>query len=76
VVLKLPLTPLDFLARARRLFAERVGVVQGDDVRFTYAEFAARCDGLARLLVDEVGIRRGDRVAFLAGNVHQLLEAY
>ena len=31
---KLPLTPLDFLARARRLFPDRVGVVQGDDVRF------------------------------------------
>lgn len=74
--LKVPLTPLDLLARARRLFPDRVGVVQGDDVRMTYARFAARCDGLAALLRDEVGIRPGDRVAFLAGNVHQLLEAY
>jgi len=76
VGLNVPLTPLDFLARARRLFADRVGVVQGDDVRMTYREFAARCDGLAALLLDELGIRPGDRVAFLAGNVHQLLEAY
>jgi fatty-acyl-CoA synthase len=73
---KLPLTPLDFLARARRLFPERVGVVQGDDVRMTYAAFARRCDALATLLRDDVGIGRGDRVAFLAGNVHELLEAY
>jgi fatty-acyl-CoA synthase len=71
-----PLTPLDFLARARRLFPERVAVVQGDDLRLTYAEYAARCDGLAAFLRDEVGIAPGDRVAFLAGNVHQLLEAY
>lgn len=74
--MNLPLTPLDFLARARRLFADRVGVVQGDDVRMTYGEYAARCDGLARFLRDDVGIAPGDRVAFLAGNVHQLLEAY
>lgn len=74
--MKLPLTPLDFLARARRLYADRVAAVQGDDVRLTYAEFAARCDGLAELLRDAVGVRPGDRVAFLAGNVHQLLEAY
>jgi fatty-acyl-CoA synthase len=73
---KLPLTPLDFLARARRLFPDRVGVVQADDVRDTYATFAARCDGLARLLVEDAAVRRGDRVAFLAGNVHHLLEGY
>ena len=76
MVLKLPLTPLDFLARARRLFPDRVGVVQGDDIRMTYGEFARRCDGLAQLLTGDLGVRPGDRVAFLAGNVHQLLEAY
>ncbi len=74
--MNVPLTPLDFLTRARRLFADRVGVVQGDDVRLTYREFAARCDGLAELLRDGLGVPPGDRVAFLAGNVHQLLEAY
>jgi fatty-acyl-CoA synthase len=73
---KLPLTPLDFLARARRLFPDRLAVVQGDDVRHTYATFAARCDGLARLLFDDAGVRPGDRVAFIAGNRHQLLEGY
>jgi fatty-acyl-CoA synthase len=72
----LPLTPLDLLDRARRLFPAQTAVVQGDDVRFDYATFAARCDGLARLLVDEAGVRPGDRVAFVAGNCHQLLEGY
>ena len=74
--MRLPLTPLDLLARARRLFPDQTAVVQGDDVRFDYATFAARCDGLARLLVDEAGVRPGDRVAFVAGNCHQLLEGY
>jgi fatty-acyl-CoA synthase len=74
--MRLPLTPLDFLARARRLFPDRLAVVQGDDVRHSYATFAARCDGLARLLVHDAGVRPGDRVAFIAGNAHQLLEGY
>jgi fatty-acyl-CoA synthase len=74
--MKLPLTPLDFLARARRLFPDRLGVVEGDDVRHSYRDFAARCDGLARLLLDDAGVRPGDRVAFVAGNCHQLLEGY
>lgn len=74
--MKVPLTPLDFLARARRLFPTRTGVVQGDDVSMDYATFARRCDGLARMLRDDAGVRPGDRVAFLAGNVHELLEAY
>ena len=51
-------------------------MVQGDDVRMTYAELGRRCDGLAELLAHELGVQPGDRVGFLAGNVHQLLEAY
>ena len=73
--MELPLTPLDLLTRARRLFPERVGVVDGD-VRRTYAEFAARCDRLAAALRDELGVRPGDRVAWLCGNTSELLEAY
>jgi fatty-acyl-CoA synthase len=72
---ELPLTPLDLLARARRLFPHRHGVVQGD-VRRTYAEYGARCDRLARALRDELGVRPGDRVAWLCGNTSELLEAY
>ena len=71
----LPLTPLDFLTRARRLFPERVGVIDGDQ-RFTYAAFAERCDRMAAVLVDALGVRAGDRVAWLCANTHELLEAY
>jgi fatty-acyl-CoA synthase len=72
---KLPLTPLDFLARARRLFPNRVGVHEGDE-EWTYGEMAARCDRLAHVLQREVGIAPGDVVAWLCGNTHELLEAY
>ncbi len=77
--MKVALTPLDFLARARRLFPDREGVVQWEgDVRatWTYRAFAQRCDRLAHVLRDELGVEPGDRVAWLCGNVHELLEAY
>ncbi|MBA3302395.1 MAG: AMP-binding protein, partial [Acidimicrobiia bacterium] len=73
--MELPLTPLDLLTRARRLFPDRVGVVDGD-VRRTYGEFAGRCDRLAAALRDELGVAPGDRVAWLCGNTSELLEAY
>lgn len=73
--MEIPLTPIDFLTRARRLFPSRVGVVDGER-RFTYAEYAARCDRLAHSLRQDLGVRPGDRVAWLCGNTHELLEAY
>ena len=73
--MELPLTPLDLLARARRLFPERVGVWEGEQ-SWTYGAFAQRCDRLAHALVGELGVRPGDRVAWLCGNTHELLEAY
>ncbi len=73
--MELPLTPLDLLTRARRLFPDRVGVIDGD-VRRTYAEFAERCDRLAFVLRDELDVKAGDRVAWLCGNTAELLEAY
>ncbi len=73
--MEMPLTPLDFLSRARRLFPERVGVIDGDQ-RFTYAAYAERCDRLAATLVGDFAVRAGDRVAWLGGNTHELLEAY
>lgn len=73
--MELPLTPLDLLTRARRLFPERVGVVDGD-ASWTYGGFADRCDRLARLLRDDLRVQPGDVVAWLCGNTHELLEAY
>jgi len=76
---ELPLTPLDFLTRARRLFPAREGVVEWRDGQrhgWSYADFAARADRLAHLLAGELGVQPGDRVAWLCGNTHDLLEAY
>jgi fatty-acyl-CoA synthase len=64
-----PLTPLDFLERARRYFGELDAVVDGDR-RFTYAEHAARCHALGAALP------AGERVAYLCPNTVELLEAY
>jgi len=69
------LTPIDFLERARRVFPTRAGVVEGDR-RWTYEEFAQRCDRLAHALINDLGARPGDRVAYLCGNTHEMLEAY
>ena len=64
-----PLTPLDFLERARRQFGELEAVVDGER-RFTYTEFAARCHALGAALPE------GERVAYLCPNTVELLEAY
>ncbi len=69
-----PLTPLDFLRRAGKLYGNRLAVVDGD-TRLTYAQFRERCDrwtaGLARL-----GVGKGDRVATISPNTHQHLEQF
>ncbi|MEY2477697.1 MAG: hypothetical protein QOG87_3012 [Actinomycetota bacterium] len=72
--MRVPLTPLEFLTRARRLFAPLEAVVDGDR-RITYGEFADRCDRVSTLL-RERGCRPGDRVAYLCPNTLELLEAY
>ena len=61
------LSPLDFLERARRLFGSLEAVADGDR-RLTYADYAGRCHRLAHLLVRELGVQPGDRVAYLCGN--------
>ena len=70
----LPLTPLRFLQRARQLYGDKEGVICQAE-RFTYAAFADRCGRLAGGLL-RLGVRPGDRVAFLSYNCHRLLEAY
>ncbi|MDH5227198.1 MAG: AMP-binding protein, partial [Gammaproteobacteria bacterium] len=72
--MKTPLTPLDFLRRARKLYGNREAIVDGDR-RFTYEEFGRRCDLWSAALV-KLGVKRGDRVATLAPNMHQHLEQY
>ena len=69
-----PLTPMEFARRARRLYSDREGVVDGE-LRFTYGEFLERCDRWSTAL-QSLGVGQGDRVAYIAPNTHAHLEAY
>ena len=68
------LTPLAFLERTALVFPERTAAVDGD-LRLTWAQLRERARRLA-VALQEAGVERGDRVAFLAPNVHELLEAH
>jgi fatty-acyl-CoA synthase len=69
-----PLTPIRCLYRALDLYPRKTGVVSGA-ARFTYAEFAERCERLGGGLLS-LGVQPADRVAYLSFNTHQLLEGY
>src|SRR5208283_2411942 len=70
----LPLTPVRLKRHAARLFGRKIGVVCGED-RFTYREFNERADRLSAALL-HLGVKKGDRVAYLSFNCHRLLEGY
>jgi len=69
-----PLTPLEFARRARKLYPDRVAIVDGDS-SWTYAEFLDRCDRWSAVL-QKLGIRSGDRVAYLSPNSPAQLESF
>src|SRR6266700_3385383 len=68
------LTPLEFARRARKLYGDREGVVDGD-LRLTYEQFFDRCDRWSAALQD-MGVKKGDRVAYIAPNTHEQLESF
>src|SRR6266480_2024558 len=69
-----PLSPLEFLRRARRLYPDREAVID-EDLRLTYSEFGKRCDRWSAAL-QRLGVRKGDRVAYIAPNTHAQLESF
>ncbi|MCA9996911.1 MAG: long-chain-fatty-acid--CoA ligase [Anaerolineales bacterium] len=72
--MEVPLTPMEFARRARRLYAQREAVVD-DDERFSYAQFFDRCDRWSAVL-QGFGVQPGERVAYIAPNTHSHLEGY
>ncbi len=72
--MNVPLTPLRFLRHAERQYPSRIAVVSKAK-RFTYAQFAERAARLGGAL-RQLGIKAGQRVAFIGINSHRLLEAY
>ena len=64
--MKVPLLLPQFLDRAVKLYGEKTAVI--DELKeFTYAEVNERVNQLSRGL-REIGIEKGDRVAYLAPN--------
>jgi acyl-CoA synthetase (AMP-forming)/AMP-acid ligase II len=72
--MEVPLTPLEFARRTRRLHGHREAVVDGD-LRLSYEQFFDRCDRWSSALVS-MGVGRGDRVATIAPNTHAQLESF
>ncbi len=72
--MEVPLSPLEFARRARRLYADREAVVDGE-LRLTYGQFFERCDRWSSAL-QAFGVKPGDRVAYIAPNTHAQLESF
>ena len=72
--MNVPLTPLRFLTYAERQYAGRTAIVCGDQ-RFTYREFGQRVGQLAGALLT-LGLKPGERVAYLGVNAHELMDCY
>ena len=72
--MEIPLTPVDFLRRARKLYGDKEAVVDGD-TRLTYLQFGERIDRWSTAL-QTLGVEKGDRVAYIAPNTLANLEGY
>ena len=68
------LNPLSFLERSVFVYPNKLAVIYRDKT-YTYSQLHDRANRLAGAL-KKSGIRKGDRVAFLAPNVPAMLESY
>src|SRR4029078_6132397 len=67
-------SPLEFARRARRVYSTREAVVCGE-LRLSYEDFFVRCDRWSAAL-QALGVKQGDRVAYIAPNTHAQLESF
>jgi fatty-acyl-CoA synthase len=72
--MEVALSPLEFARRTRSLYPEREAVIDGA-LRLTYAQFFERCDRWSAAL-QALGVKAGDRVAYIAPNTHAQLESF
>ena len=68
------LTPLSFLERSAFVYPHKPALIHNDRV-YTYEHFDQRVKRLAGAL-RQAGVKKGDRIAFLAPNIPQMLEAH
>jgi long-chain acyl-CoA synthetase len=64
----------DMLRRDARLYSKKVGVIDSGR-SFTYSEVNSRANRLAHAL-SGLGIKKGDKVAFMGNNCHEFVEYY
>ncbi len=72
--MEVPLTPIEFARRARKLYPDREALVDGA-LRLSYGQFFERCDRWSSAL-QQLGVQQGDRVAYIAPNTHAQLESF
>jgi acyl-CoA synthetase (AMP-forming)/AMP-acid ligase II len=68
------LTPVEFLTRSVLVYPGKTAVIHGDK-RYSYKEFAERIYRLASAL-QQKGIGKDDKVAFICPNIPAMLEAH
>ncbi|SFF97370.1 fatty-acyl-CoA synthase [Desulfotomaculum arcticum] len=68
------LTPVNFIKRSAVVYKNKIGVIYNDQ-RYTYEEFYNRVKRLANALKN-MGIGKGDKVAFICPNTPPMLEAH
>ena len=67
----------DVLGARARLSPDKTALVEvATGRRFTYADLDARAKAAARTLTEGLGLRKGDRVALLAGNCVEFLDVF
>ncbi|MBP3041725.1 long-chain-fatty-acid--CoA ligase [Bacillaceae bacterium Marseille-Q3522] len=70
----IPLFIPDLLKRAVTYYPDKIAVIENEK-RLTYTQFQARVNQLSNLLL-KLGVKKGDRVAYLAPNTLQMLEGF
>ncbi len=64
----------DILRTQARINAKKIGLIDGEK-SFTYREINERVNRLANSLIG-IGLRKGDKVAFMGNNCHEYVETY
>lgn len=70
-----PMLLNDFLDRAVKLYGPKKAVINSDGREYTYSQLNERVNQLSRGLQD-LGVQKGDRVAYLAPNTLEMLEGF
>ncbi|KAJ0638086.1 putative AMP-dependent synthetase/ligase, AMP-binding, AMP-binding enzyme domain, ANL [Helianthus annuus] len=70
-----PLSPISFLERAAQVYRDRLSVVYGPNIKYTWEETYRRCLNLASAL-NRLGVSRSHVVATLAPNIPAMVELH